>query len=247
LIPYRNQKATIHHSTGAYRLGSTSTKGIEAGANLHLHFSRLYSLIVGLHGGASGRNYTLFIPKEDFNPDLPASFRIGPKYSVNMDGYITAPVLLERRWMTANNHHWNLLAGVNIRFYPDEFSEGHSHALQDANGQYYDILRMNLEVGNNYKPWLDYTFGGGYTQMLDNNNMLRLNILANISNQELTKGTYKVMVPGLPVSEGTYAANFSFIGVSVQYILTGVNKRLRREDKLELRIGVLMADKAACK
>ena len=228
IIPLVSQKAEIDPQSGPYQLGSRPVRGVEAGFNYHSNMNTGYSIILGLHGGVSVRNYSLFIPKEDFTPDEPQDFEEITQSNQTVDFYLSAPLLFEKRWLTGKDGFWNVLGGINIRFYPDQFSEGISHSKSNDTGGYYNIIELDLEVGRNFKPWVDYNFGGGYSWILGNANLVRANILVNISNKSITEGTYKIQVQGQPVSEGHYASRHSFVGLSINYIFTGCNKRLRK-------------------
>ena len=152
------------------------------------------------------------------------------------DFYISAPLWLERRWRHNEKNFWNLNAGINVRFYPDDFSEILSSTYYDVNGQYVTVVDMELEVGRAFKPWVNYNFGGGYSYFLKNNNFFRLNFLVNLSGTSIANGVYYINVTGKPVSTGTYKSNLSFVGLSLNYIFTGTNKRLFRQFKKEQRL-----------
>lgn len=228
LTPHLAQKARIKKESGPYTMRSAHMEGLEAGFDYHIHFRGDYSLIIGLHGGASARNFILFIPAADFPPEVGHDYIDNGALTREFDFYMSAPLLVEKRWMTRPNRHWNLLAGVNVRYYPDEFYELMTSWVQTTDGQMLQIVNFDLEVGNAFKPWLNYNIGGGHTWLLGNNNLLRLNLLANFSGHELVKGTYQITVPGKEPTSGTYAANLSYLGLSVSYLLTGTNKRLRK-------------------
>lgn len=237
IIPYVVEKASICNKTGAYTLGSSAMEGIEAGANYHINFNDKYSIIIGLHGGAAARNYELKISKEDFNPPLQNDVDESGALTRIFDFYIAAPVWFERRWRHKNNNFWNINAGANIRFYPDEFSEHISSTYFDVNGQYVTVANLELEVGRSFKPWVNYNFGGGYSYFLKNNNFFRLNFLVNLSNTAIADGVYTINVTGKPLSTGTYKSKLSFVGLSLNYIFTGTNKRLFKQFKKEQGLG----------
>jgi hypothetical protein len=85
---------------------------------------------------------------------------------------------------------------------------------------------MEGEVWNNNAPWVNYNIGGGYSLFLSNYNFLRINVIANLSAKKLVNFNYTINVTGKPQSTGTYSANLSYIGVSLNYIFTGANKKL---------------------
>ncbi len=230
LIPLINEKARIKAETGPYTLGSKPVRGVEVGFNYHMNFDVNYSIIYGIHGGVSVRNYSLFVPKEDFTPQETEDFYESTKSTPTVDFYLSLPVLLERRWM-AQKGFWNVQGGVNVRFYPDQFSETISHMKDDNAGSWYDIIRLELEVGRNHKPWIDYNLAGGYSYLLKNRNLIRLNLIANFSNTSITKGSYLIHIPGQLDSKGSYASRHSYLGLALSYLMGTRNKALRRQQQ----------------
>ncbi|HEV8082836.1 MAG TPA: hypothetical protein VGP55_06530, partial [Chitinophagaceae bacterium] len=91
------------------------------------------------------------------------------------------------------------------------------------------------DVGNNLKPWINFNVGGGYSIFLSNYNFLRVNLTANFSATKVVNFNYTIDVSGKPQSSGTYSANLSYVGLSINYIFTGVNKRLLRFYKRNIK------------
>ncbi len=120
-----------------------------------------------------------------------------------------------------------MLAGINVRYYPDDLSDGTGSFYPDINGQNVEVFDLNLTIGNNYRPWINYNIGGGYSFLLRNDNFLEFNLLANASYTKMVNGDYQVNVTGKGMSTGKYSANLSYLGLTIAYIFTGTNKRLR--------------------
>lgn len=227
IIPIVTQKASTRHLSGPYSLGATPVRGIGAGVQVQYHISDHYSFSIGLQGFASVRNHTFFIPRTAYTPQDPSDFEETGRGSRSADLYLTLPLTVERRWLNSKGNHWNIAVGIKPGFYPDQFGWSYSHIKLDANGQYYTAVDLDLDVGNDRKPWIDYHFGGGYSWLLKNNNLLRVNLVVTVSDMELARGSYQISVPGRPLSTGTYASSLSHAGISLNYILTGAKKRLR--------------------
>jgi len=227
------QKAKTESTNGPYQLGSKAMRGWEAGFNYHINFNKSHSLMIGLHGLASPRTHTLFIPKEDFTPQRQEDYVENKLYNKTIDMYFYLPILFEKRWFAKNNNHWNLNAGVSIGFYPDEIYEVWG-GWSGGNPQQ-PVVTKDLLVTSSFKPWINYVVTGGHTWILRNNNMLRVNLQANYTSFNLAKGEYEVNVPGQPVSTGTYASRLSGAGLAVSYILSSSRKKLVREYKRELK------------
>ncbi len=226
LSPYISQKAKAVRQSGAYSLGAANSSGIEAGGNYFINFNDNYSLIMGAHVGFSARNFKLFILKSDFNPNLENDISYRGRLTKDYALYLSAPVWIERRWIKKNNTSWNVDAGINVRFALEEVFYFYDYRALDVNGQYNPVLNLEGSVGNNIKPWINYNIGGGYSMFLSNYNFLRINLLANFSATKIVDFNYTIDVSGKPQSTGTYSSNLSYMGLSINYILTGTNKRL---------------------
>jgi hypothetical protein len=193
------QKAKTKKTSGPYKIDSQTQGGFEAGLNYHINFrNKPYSLIIGLHGAASARNYTLFIPRDDFSQPRQDDYVDNGALTRAFDMYISAPVLFEKRWMSHKKNLWTLNAGIALCFYPDEIYENWSSYIEDGNGGYTELYNMDLLVSNDFKPWLNYLVTVGHAWTLRNYNMFRVNLQACYSSFSITKGDYKVTVPGQP-------------------------------------------------
>lgn len=224
--PYISQKAKCVKQSGTYSLNASKSSGIEAGGNYFINFNENYSLILGAHAGFSGRNFKLFISKPDFNPNLKNDINFRGALTKDYDLYLSALVWFEKRWIMKKNNTWNVDAGVNVRFDPNDEGYGYDYGGINVNGQGVLVLDMGGDVGNNGKPWLNYNIGGGYSIFLSNYNFLRFNLVTNFSATKVVNFNYTIDVTGKPESTGIYSANQSYIGLSISYILTGSNKRL---------------------
>jgi hypothetical protein len=234
ISPYIVNKAKATPQSGAYHLKTLYKHGFEAGADYHIHINNCYSVIVGLHGGATATNYKLFIPGSDFNPSIGGNWN---EYGIaEWAYYMSVPIWIQKRWFTGSNGFWNVVAGVNVRYYPMRYSAyGLGENISDVNGNQINLLEINATMGNNLRPWLNYNIGGGYSLLLRNHNYAQCNLVANFSDKKIIDGTYQINVSGKPQSTGTFSANMSFVGLSFSYTSTGTNKRLRKilEEKMK--------------
>ena len=230
-------KASIKHIQGPYKLGASNTLGVELGLNYYRNFNKKYTLVTGIHVGASGRTHKLSIRGNDFTPPLGYDVQHGPQLTLMLDPYLSVPIWLQRNWVIKHNRRWYARAGINIRYFPDEIYESNLFSVRRDNTQSIRVLEMDLEVFQNFKPWVNYNIGGGHTWLLRNNNLLQVGLLANFSATELAAGEYFITVPGKPLSRGEYGSKMSYLGLSVNYIFTRVNRKLTRlyEKELNLR------------
>ena len=229
VIPYLVQKAKISGQRGEYSAGSDIMTGIEGGAEYRFNLKTDYSLIAGVHGGFSGRDYTLNISKEDFVLPLKYDIDVSALQSRQYDFYLAMPIWLERRWRGKNNGHWNLTAGINVRFYYGRLFEEDGAYGYHVNQQPLRVFDMNLKVGNDAWPWVNYNIGAGYSFPLRNQDFLRVNLLANLSGFEYVRGAYTIDVTGKELSTGNYSANMSYIGLSASYILTRAKRQMQKK------------------
>ena len=230
ILPYMVNKAKTVPASGSYRLNDLYMYGIETGFDYHINFNENYSLVFGIHGGAAGRNYRLFISKYDFTPHLEYDVIANGALTRTFDFYLSAPIWFKKKWFDKRNNYWNALAGVNVRYYPVAYENvvDQSADYQDSNGNQVIVAELDYSIGNNLSPWLNYNVGGGYSILLNNDNYLECNLLANFSDKKIVRGSYRINVSGKPQSFGRYSANLSYIGLSFSYIFTGANKRLKR-------------------
>lgn len=226
LSPYISQKAKCINQSGSYPLRASKYSGLEAGGNYFINFNENYSLILGAHAGFSGRNFKLFISKSDFSPNLENDINFRGRLTKDFDLYLSAPIWFEKRWVKKNNSMWNIDAGINLRFDPNEAFYNYDYGGFDINGQYVPVIDMEGYVGNNEKPWLNYNIATGYSVFLSNYNYFRINLIANFSTTKVVNFNYTIDVRDKPQSTGTYSSKLSYIGLSINYILTGTNKRL---------------------
>lgn len=226
LSSYISQKAETLKQSGTYRLNTSKSSGLEGGGNFFINFNKSYSIIMGAHVGYSGRNFKLFISKSDFDPNLENNINFNGRLSKDFDLYISAPVWVEKRWLTKNNTAWNVDAGINVRFDPNPAIYTYDFGGFDIKGNYVPVLDMQGSAGNNQKPWLNYNVAAGYSLFLSNYNFIRINLIGNFSTTRVVNFNYTINVTGKDESTGTYSTNLSYIGFSISYILTGTNKRL---------------------
>jgi len=236
VLPYVVNKAKATALSGPYHLRTFYTKGVEAGPDYYINFNKSYRLIVGIHGGVAARNFGLFISKSDFHPNLDFDVNEIGRFTREWDFYMSVPVWIEKQWLTKSNSCWNLIAGVNIRYYPIRYYRDEQELeYPDVNGTFVNVLELDCSIGNNLLPWLNYNIGCGYSLLLQNKNYLQCNLLANFSNKKMVNGTYQINVTGKPQSTGKYSANLAYVCLSFSYIFTGANKRLRKIYEAKLK------------
>jgi len=100
-------------------------------------------------------------------------------------------------------------------------------SLQNVNNGFYNAGGTDVYANNDAKPWVSFPLNAGHSWLLKNNNLLQLAICSNISFTKYVNGTYQIIIPGKPLTEGKYSSTGSFIGLSINYVFTNANYRIR--------------------
>ena len=90
------------------------------------------------------------------------------------------------------------------------------------------MAEVNVYANNDAKPWISFPFQGGHDWVLKNKNLLKLAITANISFTKYVNGAYQVNIPNKPLIQGTCSSTGSYIGLSLSYVFTNANHRIRK-------------------
>ena len=101
--------------------------------------------------------------------------------------------------------------------------------LMNTNNGFYNAGGVDVYANNDAKPWVSFPFNAGHAWLLKNNNVLRLALTANVSFTKYVNGIYNVTIPNKPITEGMYSSTGSFIGLSMNYVFTSANYRIRKE------------------
>ncbi len=221
-------KAKISKTSEKYNVGSSPQPGYEFGLDYHINFNQSYSLIVGIHTGALGRNLEYFISKNEFNPPMQYDIFDNKGSSRDIDlFYYKLPVSVEKRFFLKKMKLLSLNAGLSLLNTPDIGIEIKSFAFY-PNGSSVNFFDGLLILNQDAKFWINFHIGGGYAWILKNNNILSANLIANLSTTKFAKGIYNFTIPGQTPVDGSYSLKGSFIGLGVSYTFTGANNLLRK-------------------
>jgi hypothetical protein len=220
-------KARIIKTSGNYKLQSRLQSAYDIGVNFIYTASERTAISYGIHYIVGKRNFDLNVPSEDvrqFNSD--GRSLLDDK---ELWGAFRFPILIEKKIDSKKWGEMLIKAGLSIRY------SGLMTDLRIAGGGYYDqnnqlisIFSGDFSGDNNYKPWLTFIAGGGKIFSLKNKNILAVCLQADISGTYFYTGTYEITIPNQPIATGTYKISGTSLGLSVQYIFTGENKRLIR-------------------
>jgi hypothetical protein len=220
-------KAKIIRASGNYKLQSRLQSSYDIGINFIRSISTNTSLSAGIHFVVGKRNFYLNVPDNDVS-----QFRVDGLLIVEdkeLWGAFRFPILIERK---LDSKKWGkvlIKGGLSIRYsglMPDLRIAG--GGVYGPNNQLISIFSGDFSGNNNYKPWITFIVGGGKVFSLKNKNILSLCIQADISGTYFYSGNYEITIPNQPISTGIYKVNGTSLGLSVQYVFTGENKRIVR-------------------
>lgn len=225
LIPAVLPKASITLTGTGYRLNSHLQSSFDLGFNGIRTLNKKYALIYGAHFVLGKFNLFKNIPAADFPP----SSQITWDYLIEFKDIwfnVRLPVLIEREFNTGRRNAFGLQAGLSLRYSGVMIGDySYGEIRPDFNSSYVTIMQMDYTMHNRYKPWV--TCLAGYTKsfVLNNKNILKAGLQADVSTANFFKGDYEIVIPGKPSSPGTYKISGTSLGMSLQYVFTGYNRR----------------------
>jgi hypothetical protein len=221
-------KARLKTKTGSYPIKTKSALGLSIGFKYQKNFNNTYSLIIGPDAAILGRNFLANFNKNDFSPSLIQDYNIKGIDSYLSTLVISLPILIEKRWFYAKTKHLFTNAGIRFNFSTGADFDIFSIELKNTNNALYDAGGIDVYANNNAKPWITFPLNAGHSWLLKNNNLLQLSICSDISFTKYVNGTYKIDIPGKPLTSGGYSSTGSYIGLSMNYVFTNANYRIRK-------------------
>lgn len=216
--------AKITREQGNYTLQSHLQSSYDAGINYIYDINQSVSFLSGFHVIIGIRNFFANIPDNDI-PGYPSN----PPVIEDKDLWtaIRIPLLVEKKLNIRKLKTISLKMGLNIQYSGFMQNESIGGLVIDSN-RIINIFNAELSARNNNKPWITFLAGASKPFVLDNKNILSVGLQANISTTYFYKGNYIITIPNHPNTLGTYKISGTSLGLSVQYIFTGTNKRLAR-------------------
>jgi hypothetical protein len=221
-------KANIKREAGYHPVKAKPAPGILVSFKYQVNFNNHYSLVTGPEANVLGRNFITFFKKDDFSPPL-----VNDYDTKGLNGYfpvfvLSLPVMLEKRWLYDDRKFW--LADAGFRFNVSTGADFYfftMHVLQ-TNNNYHNAGGTDVIENNDARPWISVPLMAGHAWLLKNNNVMQLILCANISFTKYVNGTYYIDIPGQPLTQGQYSSTGSFIGLSMHYVFTNANYRIRK-------------------
>ena len=179
--------------------------------------------ITGLHINVGKRNFHYQIPGQDLQ--YFSGFEDG-YYLENKELWETLSIPMNFQFSIGSQPKKNLrgIIGINLKYSGFMSDEVITSTIYSVNGNS-QIFEINLSSNNNGKVWFTINVGLSRSFILDNHNELAIGLLMDLSLHSFYKGSYQFTLPGKPISAGFYSIKGSGIGLSLQYIFKGVNKK----------------------
>jgi hypothetical protein len=222
-------RARLKKENGNYPVNTMAALGLLLGCRYQINFNNEYSLITGPEAVVAGRNFITSFNKNDFSPPLVKDYKIDGINSYTADVIFSLPVLAEKRWLYAKTKYLFADAGVCLNVSTGADFETSSITLMNTSNGFYDAGEVDVYANNDAKPWVSFPLNAGHAWLLKNNNLFQLSICSNISFTKYVNGTYRIDIPGRSSTQGMYSSTGSFIGLSINYVFTSANYRIRKE------------------
>lgn len=221
-------KARLSQQFGSHPVSTSSVPGLLVSFKYQINFNNEYSLLVGPEAIIDGRNFITTFNRKDFAPPLIKEYKIS-----GMDSYmpvflISFPLLFQRRILYSKTKLLFAEAGIRLNYSTGADFDNTSITLMNENNDFYNVGGLNVNANNDQKLWVSYPVNAGHTWLLKNNCLLQLAICSNISFTKYVDGTYQIDIPGKPLTTGRYSSTGSYIGLSMNYVFTNANYRLRK-------------------
>jgi hypothetical protein len=220
--------AKLVNQSGNHPVSSKPALGLSIGLKYRINFSNTKSLIIGPEAIILGRTFITSFKKNDFSPPMTRDYNIKGIKSYVPVLVISLPVIFEGRRLYAKTKHLFAGAGAMINFSTGADFESMSIILQNVNNQFFDVGGTMVYANNDAKPWISFPLSAGHSWLLKNNNLLQLAVCSNTSFTKYVNGTYQINIPGQPLTKGAYSSTGSYVGLSLNYVFTSANYRIRK-------------------
>lgn len=223
-------KANIHTSEGYYRLNSKLHSSFSAGLNYIINLNNLWGIYSGLYLNITKGNFYKNIQNSDLMVTGIVRSQHTPPLIYYKDIYfrVVVPVMAVRRFHFHKFGFWDIQAGINLNYSGFSGDEGIIMSVGDTNNHQVNVFNADFKSNNNLKPWVSLSLGTSKNLLLKNKNLVAFSLFLELSQTDFLKSDYEITIPNKPITRGTYSVTGSGMGLSVQYIFTGTNKRLVR-------------------
>jgi len=223
-------KGDIKTKTGNYHLYSKPHLSFNVGFTYTININKKMSVKSGLKFGLVKSNFYGDIPKNDLiqagilrQDDSPPIVYFKEAY-----GKLSLSILMIRRLSVSETNFWDIRYGLNINYSDFSGDEQIGMSVIDTSNQRIKFFSSIFKSNNNYNPWVNIMIGGAKNFVLKNLNLLTISFLLELGTSKFLTSDYEITIPNKPMTTGTYSVKSSSLGLSIEYIFTGTNKRIVR-------------------
>lgn len=221
-------RARLINYTGSHPVRSARAPGVLAGISYTINFNKKQSLVFGPEVTIAGRNFITSFKKNEFSPPLTKDFNLTKWRSLMLVAVFRFPVQYQHRWLYSKTKYMFAEAGASLNYSIGADFYSSSIVLQNTSNDFFDAGGVDLYDNNEQLPWVSFPINAGHAWLLKNNCVVQLMICSTVSFTKFVDGTYRIDIPGKPLTTGSYSSTGSFIGLSARYVFTNANYRIRK-------------------
>lgn len=221
-------KARMSKFTGSHPVRTASAPGVLAGISYAVNFNQQQSLLFGPEVTIAGRNFITSINKNDFSPPLTEDFNLDKWRSLMLVAVFRFPVQYQHRWFYGKTKYIFAEAGASLNYSVGSDFYSSNITLQNTSNDFFNAGGVDLNENNEQLPWISFPINAGHAWLIKNNCVFQLVVCSTVSFTKFVDGTYRIEIPGKPITIGSYSSTGSYIGLSARYVFTNANYRIRK-------------------
>lgn len=221
-------KADIRTKEGTYNLNSKLNSNYGIGVNYTIRKRTPLAISSGLHMNVLLSNFHLHIPDQDLNGYI--SSNGFPQIEIT-EAYLRLALSFRviHDFRKDDRNILSINAGANLNYTGFFVDRSIGVFLADTNYQFTKIFSGDFKSNNRGKPWLSYVLGASKVFNLTNSDKLKIQLFGELSTTPFLNGDYQITVPNKPITIGMYSITGSCMGLSVEYVFTGYNRRFVKQ------------------
>ena len=219
ITPHIPQKSEVTRISGDAYIVPSSIMSANFGITHTFNVKERHGIVIGLKTG-SVRNGFAFRTDEEITEPHPlyAQYRSERRRNLHTTvRYYSFPVHYEHRIVYNEKLFINGFVGVNIRHNMARSIKqrrSYSNLVYDVSGDYF-----RQEYNFKSQDYLNYNFGFGALYKLKNNNLIRVNLNANISTNKENFGEYQ-FYDLVEDAHGINTIRMGYVGMEIGYTFT---------------------------
>lgn len=221
-------KARLNNQSGTHPVKSSMAPGLALGIKYQFNFSNEYGVTIGPEVIVAGRNFITSFNKNDFSPALTEDAEINATNGYLADLILSFSATIEKRILYKPAKYLFFNSGLRFNISTGADLAIFRIVLPNTNNGFYDAGGVDVYANNDAKPWISIPLNAGHSWLLKNNNLLQLSLCSNVSFTKYVNGTYRIDIPGRISTTGLYNTTGSYIGLSLNYVFTSTNYKIRK-------------------